>query len=41
MSRGRPIVNTSVSLVVHPAMINPEEKHCLISRGNETIAVSW
>ncbi|XP_063065120.1 integrin alpha-5 [Engraulis encrasicolus] len=38
--RGRPIVNTSVSLVVHPAMINPEEKHCLISRGNETIAVS-
>ncbi|XP_048097336.1 LOW QUALITY PROTEIN: integrin alpha-5 [Alosa alosa] len=38
--RGRPIVNTSVTLVVHPAMINPEEKHCVITRGNETIAVS-
>lgn len=38
--RGRPIVNTSVSLVVHPAMINPEEKHCYITRGNESIAVA-
>ncbi|XP_012690438.1 integrin alpha-5-like [Clupea harengus] len=38
--RGRPIVNTSVSLLVHPAMINPEEKHCVITRGNDSIAVS-
>lgn len=38
--RGRPIVNTSVSFVVQPAMINPEEKLCKIHRGNETIAVS-
>uniref|UniRef100_A0AAY4CLT8 Integrin, alpha 5 (fibronectin receptor, alpha polypeptide) n=1 Tax=Denticeps clupeoides TaxID=299321 RepID=A0AAY4CLT8_9TELE len=38
--RSRPIVNTSASLSVYPAMINPEEKHCLLSKGNETMAVS-
>uniref|UniRef100_A0AAY4CII2 Integrin alpha-2 domain-containing protein n=1 Tax=Denticeps clupeoides TaxID=299321 RepID=A0AAY4CII2_9TELE len=37
--RSRPIVNTSASLSVYPAMINPEEKHCLLSKGNETMAI--
>uniref|UniRef100_A0A673GF59 Integrin alpha-5-like n=1 Tax=Sinocyclocheilus rhinocerous TaxID=307959 RepID=A0A673GF59_9TELE len=35
--RSRPIVNTSATLTVYPAMINPEEKVCTISRGNETL----
>ncbi|XP_067301892.1 integrin alpha-5 [Pseudorasbora parva] len=38
--RSRPIVNTSVTLTVYPTMINPEEKVCPISRGNETLYVS-
>uniref|UniRef100_A0A672MUV9 Integrin alpha-5-like n=1 Tax=Sinocyclocheilus grahami TaxID=75366 RepID=A0A672MUV9_SINGR len=39
--RSRPIVNTSATLTVYPTMINPEEKVCTISRGNETLQVSW
>uniref|UniRef100_A0A8C2KBH8 Integrin, alpha 5 (fibronectin receptor, alpha polypeptide) n=1 Tax=Cyprinus carpio TaxID=7962 RepID=A0A8C2KBH8_CYPCA len=39
--RSRPIVNTSATLTVYPTMINPEEKVCTISRGNETLHVSW
>uniref|UniRef100_A0A8C2EMB2 Integrin alpha-5-like n=1 Tax=Cyprinus carpio TaxID=7962 RepID=A0A8C2EMB2_CYPCA len=35
--RSRPIVNTSATLTVYPTMINPEEKVCTISRGNETL----
>ncbi|KAJ8258192.1 hypothetical protein GJAV_G00194210 [Gymnothorax javanicus] len=38
--RARPIVNASASLMVYPTMINPEEKSCVITRGNETISVS-
>uniref|UniRef100_A0A8C2K8M4 Integrin, alpha 5 (fibronectin receptor, alpha polypeptide) n=1 Tax=Cyprinus carpio TaxID=7962 RepID=A0A8C2K8M4_CYPCA len=38
--RSRPIVNTSATLTVYPTMINPEEKVCTISRGNETLHVS-
>uniref|UniRef100_A0A6Q2WQE2 Integrin alpha-2 domain-containing protein n=1 Tax=Esox lucius TaxID=8010 RepID=A0A6Q2WQE2_ESOLU len=38
--RARPIVNASASLTVQPTMINPEEKSCLVSNGNETISVS-
>ncbi|XP_056113865.1 integrin alpha-5 [Rhinichthys klamathensis goyatoka] len=38
--RSRPIVNTSATLTVYPTMINPEEKVCPISRGNETLYVS-
>uniref|UniRef100_A0A9J8BJQ6 Integrin, alpha 5 (fibronectin receptor, alpha polypeptide) n=1 Tax=Cyprinus carpio carpio TaxID=630221 RepID=A0A9J8BJQ6_CYPCA len=38
--RSRPIVNTSATLTVSPTMINPEEKVCTISRGNETLQVS-
>uniref|UniRef100_A0A671N037 Integrin alpha-5-like n=1 Tax=Sinocyclocheilus anshuiensis TaxID=1608454 RepID=A0A671N037_9TELE len=38
--RSRPIVNTSATLTVYPTMINPEEKVCTISRGNETLQVS-
>uniref|UniRef100_A0A7N6FI94 Integrin alpha-2 domain-containing protein n=1 Tax=Anabas testudineus TaxID=64144 RepID=A0A7N6FI94_ANATE len=32
--RSRPIVNTSASLTVSPHMINPEEKNCMITSGN-------
>uniref|UniRef100_A0A673FZ94 Uncharacterized protein n=1 Tax=Sinocyclocheilus rhinocerous TaxID=307959 RepID=A0A673FZ94_9TELE len=39
--RSRPIVNTSATLTVNPTMINPEEKVCTISHGNETLHVSW
>uniref|UniRef100_A0A671S2K0 Integrin alpha-5-like n=1 Tax=Sinocyclocheilus anshuiensis TaxID=1608454 RepID=A0A671S2K0_9TELE len=39
--RSRPIVNTSATLTVNPTMINPEEKVCTISRGNEILHVSW
>uniref|UniRef100_A0A671S382 Integrin alpha-5-like n=1 Tax=Sinocyclocheilus anshuiensis TaxID=1608454 RepID=A0A671S382_9TELE len=35
--RSRPIVNTSATLTVNPTMINPEEKVCTISRGNEIL----
>lgn len=38
--RSRPIVNTSATLSVYPTMINPEEKACAISSGNQTIHVS-
>lgn len=38
--RSRPIVNTSASLTVHPGMINPEEKNCVITDGNTSIPVS-
>uniref|UniRef100_A0A671S2C2 Integrin alpha-5-like n=1 Tax=Sinocyclocheilus anshuiensis TaxID=1608454 RepID=A0A671S2C2_9TELE len=38
--RSRPIVNTSATLTVNPTMINPEEKVCTISRGNEILHVS-
>ncbi|KAJ8358679.1 hypothetical protein SKAU_G00152040 [Synaphobranchus kaupii] len=38
--RARPIVNASASLLVHPSMINPEEKSCEVSNGNETMPVS-
>ncbi|XP_051517666.1 integrin alpha-5-like [Myxocyprinus asiaticus] len=38
--RSRPIVNTSATLSVYPTMINPEEKVCIINRGNETLHVS-
>ncbi|KAF5894083.1 integrin alpha-5-like, partial [Clarias magur] len=38
--RSRPIVNTSASLIVYPTMINPEEKTCTISSGNQTTHVS-
>lgn len=38
--RSRPIVNTSASLTVYPTMINPEEKNCMVSNGNNTIPVS-
>ncbi|XP_026092705.1 integrin alpha-5-like [Carassius auratus] len=38
--RSRPIVNTSATLTISPTMINPEEKVCTISRGNETLHVS-
>ncbi|KAJ7999621.1 hypothetical protein DPEC_G00196300 [Dallia pectoralis] len=38
--RARPIVNASASLTVHPTMINPEEKNCLVSNGNVTVSVS-
>uniref|UniRef100_A0A673FN18 Uncharacterized protein n=1 Tax=Sinocyclocheilus rhinocerous TaxID=307959 RepID=A0A673FN18_9TELE len=38
--RSRPIVNTSATLTVNPTMINPEEKVCTISHGNETLHVS-
>nr|XP_061820810.1 integrin alpha-5-like [Nerophis lumbriciformis] len=37
--RSRPIVNTSVSLSVYPAMINPEEKNCITTQGNSTVVV--
>ncbi|XP_041654876.1 integrin alpha-5 [Cheilinus undulatus] len=38
--RSRPIVNTSASLTVYPTMINPEEKNCMVSSGNNSIPVS-
>ncbi|KAJ8258954.1 hypothetical protein COCON_G00179660 [Conger conger] len=38
--RARPIVNASASLLVHPSMINPEEKSCVVSNGNQTMPVS-
>ncbi|KAL0977867.1 hypothetical protein UPYG_G00162380 [Umbra pygmaea] len=38
--RSRPIVNASASLTIQPTMINPEEKTCLVSDGNETVPVS-
>lgn len=38
--RSRPIVNTTASLTVHPGMINPEEKNCVITDGNASIPVS-
>ncbi|XP_068186134.1 integrin alpha-5 isoform X2 [Antennarius striatus] len=38
--RSRPIVTTSVSLTVHPTMINPEEKNCVINSGNTSVPVS-
>ncbi|CAJ1084563.1 integrin alpha-5 [Xyrichtys novacula] len=38
--RSRPIVNTSASLKVYPTMINPDEKNCMISNGNNSIPVS-
>lgn len=38
--RSRPIVNTTAFLTVHPGMINPEEKNCVISNGNASIPVS-
>uniref|UniRef100_A0A4W5P4Q6 Integrin subunit alpha 5 n=1 Tax=Hucho hucho TaxID=62062 RepID=A0A4W5P4Q6_9TELE len=38
--RARPIVNASASLTLQPTMINPEEKSCTVSNGNETISVS-
>ncbi|XP_065141466.1 integrin alpha-5 [Paramisgurnus dabryanus] len=38
--RSRPIVNTSATLSVYPAMINPEEKLCTITHGTETLHVS-
>ncbi|KAI1897056.1 hypothetical protein AGOR_G00079190 [Albula goreensis] len=38
--RARPIVNASASLTVYPTMINPEEKSCVITNGNESIPVS-
>ncbi|XP_035238653.1 integrin alpha-5 [Anguilla anguilla] len=38
--RARPIVNASASLTVYPTMINPEEKACVVTHGNETIPVS-
>ncbi|KAG9353499.1 hypothetical protein JZ751_018151, partial [Albula glossodonta] len=38
--RARPIVNTSASLLVYPSMINPEEKSCVVTNGNETVPVS-
>lgn len=38
--RSRPIVNTSATLSVYPTMINPEERACAISSGNQTIHVS-
>uniref|UniRef100_A0A4W4DWC5 Integrin alpha-2 domain-containing protein n=1 Tax=Electrophorus electricus TaxID=8005 RepID=A0A4W4DWC5_ELEEL len=38
--RSRPIVNTSATLSVYPTMINPEEKVCTISNGNQTMHVS-
>uniref|UniRef100_A0A3B3T2N2 Integrin, alpha 5 (fibronectin receptor, alpha polypeptide) n=1 Tax=Paramormyrops kingsleyae TaxID=1676925 RepID=A0A3B3T2N2_9TELE len=38
--RARPIVKTSASLTVSPTMINPEEKSCVLTNGNETILVS-
>uniref|UniRef100_A0A8C8EIN0 Integrin alpha-2 domain-containing protein n=1 Tax=Oncorhynchus tshawytscha TaxID=74940 RepID=A0A8C8EIN0_ONCTS len=38
--RARPIVNASASLMLQPTMINPEEKSCTVSNGNETISVS-
>ncbi|XP_072305347.1 integrin alpha-5 [Eucyclogobius newberryi] len=38
--RSRPIVNTTNSLTVHPGMINPEEKNCVIADGNASIPVS-
>ncbi|KAB5546487.1 hypothetical protein PHYPO_G00072620 [Pangasianodon hypophthalmus] len=38
--RSRPIVNTSATLIVYPTMINPEEKTCTISSGNQTTQVS-
>uniref|UniRef100_A0AAR2LER1 Integrin alpha-2 domain-containing protein n=1 Tax=Pygocentrus nattereri TaxID=42514 RepID=A0AAR2LER1_PYGNA len=39
--RSRPIVNASATLSVYPTMINPEEKMCTISSGNQTMHVSW
>uniref|UniRef100_A0AAR2L0Y2 Integrin alpha-2 domain-containing protein n=1 Tax=Pygocentrus nattereri TaxID=42514 RepID=A0AAR2L0Y2_PYGNA len=38
--RSRPIVNASATLSVYPTMINPEEKMCTISSGNQTMHVS-
>ncbi|KAK2825121.1 hypothetical protein Q7C36_019048 [Tachysurus vachellii] len=38
--RSRPIVNASATLLVYPIMINPEEKTCSISSGNQTSHVS-
>ncbi|XP_048873076.1 integrin alpha-5 [Brienomyrus brachyistius] len=38
--RARPIVKTSASLTVSPTMINPEEKSCDLTNGNETIHLS-
>ncbi|XP_066527001.1 integrin alpha-5 [Hoplias malabaricus] len=38
--RSRPIVNTSATLSVYPTMINPEEKVCTITNGNQTMHVS-
>ncbi|KAM6980686.1 integrin alpha-5-like [Aplochiton taeniatus] len=36
--RARPIVNASVSLMVHPTMINPEEKTCVLVKENKTVS---
>uniref|UniRef100_A0A672FZP7 Integrin, alpha 5 (fibronectin receptor, alpha polypeptide) n=1 Tax=Salarias fasciatus TaxID=181472 RepID=A0A672FZP7_SALFA len=33
--RSRPIVNTTASLTVYPTMINPEEKNCVVTSGND------
>ncbi|KAE8292863.1 Integrin alpha-5 Fibronectin receptor subunit alpha Integrin alpha-F [Larimichthys crocea] len=38
--RSRPIVNASGFLTVHPTMINPEEKNCMVTSGNTSIPVS-
>uniref|UniRef100_A0A8C9S7A2 Integrin subunit alpha 5 n=1 Tax=Scleropages formosus TaxID=113540 RepID=A0A8C9S7A2_SCLFO len=38
--RARPVVNSSASLLVYPTMINPEERNCIATSGNETIFVS-
>ncbi|XP_034028995.1 integrin alpha-5 [Thalassophryne amazonica] len=38
--RSRPIVYASATLTVSPTMINPEEKNCLISNGNNSIPAS-
>uniref|UniRef100_A0A8C4FBD2 Integrin, alpha 5 (fibronectin receptor, alpha polypeptide) n=1 Tax=Dicentrarchus labrax TaxID=13489 RepID=A0A8C4FBD2_DICLA len=38
--RSRPIVNASATLTVYPTMINPEEKNCMITNGNNSIPVS-
>uniref|UniRef100_A0A8C9WMQ3 Integrin, alpha 5 (fibronectin receptor, alpha polypeptide) n=1 Tax=Scleropages formosus TaxID=113540 RepID=A0A8C9WMQ3_SCLFO len=38
--RARPIVHARATLTVYPSMINPEEKNCLLTNGNESTFVS-
>ncbi|XP_063071491.1 integrin alpha-5-like isoform X1 [Engraulis encrasicolus] len=38
--RARPIVNTTATLTIHPTMINPEERNCIVTNENGTSPAS-